>query len=104
MGRADVINLTDVGLLPEIWSSTNGGPAAHQSKNLAEILLERSDIAVQCRPALVGKPAGCPRFPAENLFAHFDVSGSGELFDLYAQVPRSGLGMLLEVVEVGLLD
>lgn len=57
MGRADVINLTDVGLLPEIWSSTNGGPATHQSKNLAEILLERSDIVVQCRTALVGKTA-----------------------------------------------
>lgn len=57
MGRADVINLTDVGLLPEIWSSTNGGPAAHQSKNLAEILLERSDMVVQCRTALVGKAA-----------------------------------------------
>lgn len=54
MGRADVINLTDVGLLPEIWSSTNGGPAAHQSKDLAEILLERCDIAVQCCPPLVG--------------------------------------------------
>ena len=54
MGRADVINLTDVGLLPEIWSSTNGGPAAHSSKDLVEILLERCDIAVQCRPPLVG--------------------------------------------------
>lgn len=57
MSRADVINLTGVGRMSEIPMSTNVRPAAHSSKDLAEILLERSDIVVQCRTALVGKAA-----------------------------------------------
>lgn len=54
MSRADVINLTGVGRMSETPMSTNVRPAAHSSKDLAEILLERCDIAVQCCPPLVG--------------------------------------------------
>ena len=85
MGRADVINLTDVGLLPEIWSSTNGGPAAHQSKNLAEILLDGNAHGVEGR--------GIAEGPAHVHVRDGDGVGDG-IENTFVPVGLTGAGLL----------